>query len=362
MIDPLPGGKAGEGQPGPAGTGLTGGIGGLVVAGAADGIVGVDDQGIIRLCNQAAEELLGRPEAELLGAPFGLPVISGQATEVELRLPSGGSRTVEMRAATAMVQGEPLHIVSLRDVTRRRQAERDLQAALERQNLVVAVAAHQLHNPVAAISMLAHVLRDQQVSMRPEDRAQIIDQIIERISRMQALVRNLLTASRIDAVGVRPAATRVPVLDAIVEQLAVIEDRSEEVRVSCSPGLAVTADPDELAMMLANYIDNALSYGSPPIEIEATERDGWAEIRVTDHGRGVPAGFVPRLFERYSRGPESRKTVEGTGLGLWIVATFTAANGGDAWYEPGEDGGACFCLRLPLAQAPAGEQVPRQAG
>lgn len=315
---------------------------------AADGIVGVDDQGIIRLCNRATEELLGRPAAGLLGAPFGLPVMAGQATEVELRLPGGGSRAVEMRAATTMVQGEPLHIVSLRDVTRRRQAEQDLVAALERQNLVVAVAAHQLHNPLAAISALARVLRDQQSSMRPEDRAEIIDHIIERTGRLQALVRRLLTASRIDAADMRPAAARVPVLDAIVEQVAVIEDRSEEVRVSCGPGLAAIADPDELAMMLANYIDNALSYGSPPIEIEATEREGWAEIRVTDHGRGVPAGFVPRLFERYSRGPGSRKAMEGTGLGLWIVATFAAANGGGAWYEPGADGGACFCLRLPL--------------
>jgi signal transduction histidine kinase len=349
MTDPPPSGEAAEGRPG-----LEGGINALVVAEAADGIVGVDDQGIIRLCNRSAEELLSRPAAGLVGAPFGLPVMAGQTTEVELRLPGGGSRAVEMRAATTMVQGEPLHIVSLRDVTRRKQAERDLEAALERQNVVVAVAAHQLHNPLAAIRMLAHVLRDQQASMRPADQAQIIDHLIERTSRLQALVRKLLTASRIDAAAEHPAARRVLVLDAIVEQLAVLGERSEDVRVSCAPGLAVTADPDELAMMLANYIDNAMSYGAPPIEIEAAEREGWAEIRVTDRGPGVPAGFIPRLFERYTRGPESRQITEGTGLGLWIAATFAAANGGHAWYEPRAAAGACFGLRLPLAHAGTG--------
>jgi signal transduction histidine kinase len=284
--------------------------------------------------------------------------MSGKATEVELRLPGGNSRTVEMRAATIIVQGELLHIGSLRDVTRRRQAERDLTAALERNSSVITVAADQLYDPLAAISRLAHVLRDQPVSTRPEDQAEVIDHIIEHTGRMQALVRNLLMMAWIDAADVRPAATRVLVLDAIMEQFAVIADRSEEAWVSCSPSLAVIAEPGEFAMMLANYIDNALSYGRPPIEIEATERDGWAEIRVIDHGRGVPADFVPRLFERYSRGLESRKMMEGIGLGLWIVATFAEANGGNAWYEPGEGGGACFCLRLPLAQAPAGKQVP----
>lgn len=349
MTERSPGGEPAAGKPG-----LAGGIGEMVVAGAADGIVGVDDQGIIRLCNRAAQELLSRPAAGLAGAPFGLPVMAGQTTEVELRLPGGGSRAVEMRAATTMVRGEPLHIVSLRDVTRRKQAERDLEAALERQNVVVAVAAHQLHNPLAAIAMLAHVLRDQQASMRPADRARIIDHIIERTGSLQALVRKLLTASRIDAAAEHPAAIRVLVLDAILERLAVLGDRSEDVRVSCAPDLAVTADPDELAMMLANYLDNAMSYGAPPIEIEAAERDGWAEIRVTDHGPGVPAGFIPRLFERYTRGPASRQMAEGTGLGLWIVASFAAANGGHAWYEPGADAGACFCVRLPLASAGTG--------
>lgn len=194
--------------------------------------------------------------------------------------------------------------------------------------------------------------------MRPAERAAIIDHIIERTSHLQRLVRKLLTASRIDAAGVRPAAMRVPVIDVIVEQLAGIGDRSEDVRVSCSPGLVVMVDRDELSMMLADYIDNALSHGSPPIEIQAAARGGQAEIRVVDHGRGVPAEFAPHLFERYSRAPGVEREVEGTGLGLWIARTYAQANGGDAWYEPGDDGGARFCLSLPLAQAP--RQGPRR--
>lgn len=101
-------------------------------------------------------------------------------------------------------------------------------------------------------------------------------------------------------------------------------------------------------MMLSNYLENALAYAGPPIEVRAVRRNKWTEIRVIDHGPGVPAAFAPHLFERFTRGPAQQKA-EGTGLGLWIVRTFARANGGEAWYEPGESGGSCFCIRLPLA-------------
>ena len=156
--------------------------------------------------NQAAQELPARPAGELIGAPFGFPVVAGRAAEVELMLPGGGERVVEMRATTATLEGQRLHIAALRDVTHRKQAERDLQAALEHQNVVLAIAAHELHNPLAAISVLAHVLQDQHDTMTPAQRAQIIDQIVERTARLQLLVRRLLTASSIDAAGPRPDA------------------------------------------------------------------------------------------------------------------------------------------------------------
>jgi len=332
--------------------GAEGDISGLIVAASADGIVAVDDQGNIRVCNQAAEELLARPAGELIGAPFGFPVVAGRAAEVDLMLPGGGERVVEMRATTTTLEGQRLHIAALRDVTHRKKAERELQAALEHQNVVVAIAAHELHNPLAAISVLAHLLQDQHDAMTPAQRAHIIDQIAERTARLQLLVRKLLTASSIDAAGTRPVPGPVPVLEIIVEQLADINVKPGEIQVSCPSGLTVIADRAEISMMLANYLDNALTYAGPPVEIQAAERAGCAEIRVTDHGPGVPASFIPHLFERFARAPETEHKAEGTGLGLWIVRVFAHANSGDAWYEPSGTGGSSFCLRLQLAQAP----------
>lgn len=335
------------------------GLSALIVAASADGIVAVDDQGIIRLCNRAAQELLARPATDLIGTPFGFPVVAGRAAEVELRLPGGGERVVEMRATTAMLEGERLHIAALRDVTSRKHAERDLEAALKQRSVVLAVAAHELHSPLAAIGVLAHVLADKQAAQAtkpPEEVAGLIRRIIDLTSRLQLLMNRLLTAARIDVAGVRPEPEPIPVLEVIMEQLAGVEPRPGDIRVSCHPSLIALADRPEFSMMLANYLDNAVAYARPPIEVRAAERDGWAEIRVADHGPGVPSTFVPHLFERFTRAPGTGQQAEGTGLGLWIVRTFAQANGGAAWYEPGSDEGSAFCLRLPLAQVPAAEE------
>ena len=96
----------------------------LIVQESADGVIAVDEQGIVRLCNPAAAALFGRPARELLGAPFGFPIVTGRSTEVELMLPGGGIRVVEIRTVTTALHGEPLHVVALRDVTRRRHIER----------------------------------------------------------------------------------------------------------------------------------------------------------------------------------------------------------------------------------------------
>lgn len=343
---------AGAGSSSPQGPGVGEDLNRLIVTTSADGIVAVDDEGIIRLCNQAAEELLSRPADQLIGTPFGFPLVSGRATEVGLVQPGGRDRVVEMRTLTTTVEGKRVHSVALRDVTLRKQAERELAEVLERQKVVLAVAAHELRSPLSALGMLAQTLADGQQAMTSAERAEIIDRIVRLTIRLQLLVRRLLTAARVETGDIRPKPEIVPVLEVILEQLAEISTNSEDIQVSCSPALAVLTDRAAFSIMLANYLDNSLNYGGPPIEISASRQEGWAEIRVTDHGPGVPASFAPHLFERFTRAPGAAQQTEGTGLGLWIARAFALANGGDAWYEPAGDDGSRFCFRLPLADGP----------
>jgi signal transduction histidine kinase len=317
----------------------------VVVSASADGIVAVDDQGIIRLCNPAAEELLARPATQLVGREFGFPLAEGVA-EIDLVLPRRRSRVVEMRVTSATWNDRRVHVVALRDMTRRRHLEAELEAALERQNSVIAVAAHELRNPLAAIAALAHTLRDSNATLNEDQRADMIERIAERTDRLQALMRKLLTASRIDAASQVAADQGVPILEFLLEHLSEFEPKNIDVRLSCAPDLLAVVDRGDLGEILTNYLENAVAYGRPPVEIRVTSHKNQVEIRVRDHGPGVPPAFIPRLFERYSRDPHAQLTTEGSGLGLWIARNLAHANGGEAWYEPSQDNGACFSIRL----------------
>ncbi|TDD36463.1 PAS domain-containing sensor histidine kinase [Saccharopolyspora elongata] len=318
-----------------------------MVEASADGIVAVDERGIIRLANPAAEALFSRPTGDLVGSAFGAPTVIHQTSEIDLIRPDGSARVVEMRVTGTTLQGEYIYVAALRDVTRRKQAEQDLEVALEHQTTVVAVAAHELRTPVAAIKLLVHQLRDRRAALSEEQATEIIDQIAARVDLLQALMQKLLAASRIDAEDTRVPSEPVRVLEALLEQLAEFDEKAQEVSLSCAPELVVVVDRQDLSEMLTNYLENAFTHGRPPVEVRVTERAGWVEVRVCDRGPGVPSTFVPRLFERFSREARARREVEGTGLGLWIVRELTRAIGGDAWYEPNDAGGACFCLRLP---------------
>lgn len=345
MVDPYPGeGKAGQGRPK---TGVGAGVGRVLVSASADGVVAIDEHGRIRVCNPAAEEMFRRPAGELIGSPFGYPIVDGEATEIELRLPDGGIRTVEMRVTSTTVEGERMYVAALRDVTKRRLLERELEAALERQHAVVAVAAHQLRSPLAAIGVLTQVLRDPRSGLTDEQKIDVVDRIADRAARLQALVRKLLTASRIDSGPAPSSQEPVRLLDLILERLV----EFDSVHVSCSPDLVALVDREDLSEMLDNYLENAFTHGRPPVEIRATKQAHWIDIRVYDGGPGVPEEFLPLLFQRFSRGPAGARRTEGSGLGLWIVRSLARANGGEARYESA-GGEHCFSLRLRNAAGP----------
>ncbi|MFD0415922.1 ATP-binding protein [Streptomyces sp. NPDC127108] len=331
-----------------------------VVAAAPDGIVAVDEEGLIRLCNPAAAELFGRPARELLAAPFGFPLAARGVAEIDLVLPSGSGRVVEMRVTATHASGERLYIATLRDVTERRRAQRALEAALARQDTVIAVTAHELRSPLATISVLAHTLRDSGADLTDEQRTDIALRVIDATGRLQTLVRRHLAATRIDGKAAHATPQPVPVLEFILEQLGALDEGAPEVDVSCEPDVVAYVDRGDFWEMLTNYLENAFTYGLLPFRIDVTASADHIDIRVQDAGPGVPPEAVPRLFQRFSRIPGTAPGRQGTGLGLWIVRNLARAADGDAWYEPGAPTPAAFCLRLRRAPATPG-RVPTSA-
>ena len=122
---------------------------GHLVSAVADAIVVVDTLGVVRYGNPAAQELFGRQWEELVGAELGFPVAPGETSEIDLLLPDGGSRVVEMRVTETTWEGDAVSVASLRDIGARWHIERELKLAVEQRDTVLAVAAHELRRGCA---------------------------------------------------------------------------------------------------------------------------------------------------------------------------------------------------------------------
>jgi len=215
----------------------------------------------------------------------------------------------------------------------------------------IAHAAHELRNPFSSIYGLWVTLDERGDALVESDRQALRNSLREQTARMRRLIEQLLDLSRFDlmAVQVSPECLRLrPKIEELVGTLA--DAPAEAVKIAISPDLEAPVDPIALDRMLSNLIANALRHGEPPVTVTAARRDTHLRLAVEDRGEGVRREFVPRLFDRFTRGPESRRRAAGSGLGLAIARAYARAHGGDIVYEPAVPHGARFELVIPLRE------------
>ena len=226
-----------------------------------------------------------------------------------------------------------------------------LDAALERERLLVGLASHELRTPLSIIKL------ELELALAPErSRAELeeaLRSVIEEVDRLTLLAQDMLTVVRADQDGLPLERGRIDV----AELLRATADRvvratgaqPRELVVAPPDGLALWADRARIERALANIADNAVRHGGAPIVLSAAARGGDIELHVRDHGPGFPASFLPHAFERFSRADPAHASTGGTGLGLAIVRAIAEAHGGSASAENGDGGGAHVWLRVPAS-------------
>ncbi len=220
----------------------------------------------------------------------------------------------------------------------------------------LSIVSHELRTPLTSITgyaqLLERRLRDHTEDARELEQVRIIR---EQSGRMRRLVEDLLDVSRIDRRGAVSVETEPFDLAAELEAVASRTRRAfgERVVMVSTPGeLMIEADRDRIGQVLTNLADNAAKYSPPaePIEISA-RRDGDAiEVRVADHGVGIPDDLRERVFDLFVQadGDATRRRFGGLGLGLYISRGIVDAHGGDIHAEPNAGGGTVVVMRLPI--------------
>jgi two-component system sensor histidine kinase KdpD len=240
--------------------------------------------------------------------------------------------------------------------------ESQLQGQLDRSRASFLTAVtHDLRTPLATIKAGTGALLARGTKLDDADRRRMIQVAHDESARLERLIAKVLELTRIRAGGLRPEPLDISAADMVrvaVRRLDTLVN-NREILLDIDPGLpALWVDPAMLEHALVNLIENALRYSpaGTPIEIRAESKGNTLELRVIDHGDGVPPEERERIFEEFVR-LDPRAESSGTGLGLAIVRAFVEAADGTVACEMTPGGGASFVLTLPTVEEPAGEEV-----
>jgi signal transduction histidine kinase len=236
----------------------------------------------------------------------------------------------------------------------------ELETARGHERAFLLSVSHDLRTPLTSIKGYAEALADGTVD-EPELRVRSARIIESEARRLERLVADLLDLARLDAhqfsLTPRPIDARRVVGETVAGFLPSAREWGVRLELDGGAPVPVDADPERLAQIVANLVENALKYAQMTVRVALERANGSVEVRVDDDGPGVAPAERERVFERLytARGTPSRKV--GTGIGLAIVHELAGAMGGRAVCEPLAGGGTRFVVSIP-AGTPTLPAVP----
>ncbi|PSV89676.1 phosphate regulon sensor histidine kinase PhoR [Photobacterium leiognathi] len=318
-----------------------------------DAVVVFRSEGNIVWCNKLAQQLLGlrwpddagQPISNLLRSPDFVRYLSRQSfdTPLEITSPMNYDRTLELRIMR-YTEGE--YLMAVRDVSQLKQLEG------MRRNFFANVS-HELRTPMTVLQGYLEMSSDPDMLVGPMwDRAHGV--MTEQLARMNALVEQLLTLSKIEAAPTIELEDEVdvPAMLDILEKEAVSlsGDKNQQISFDVDHSLKVLGDDDQLRSAISNLVYNAVKHtpADADISVRWYRVANGARLEVTDSGEGIAAQHIHRLTERFYRVDKARsRETGGSGLGLAIVKHALSHHDSHLEIESELEKGSIFSFTLP---------------
>jgi len=363
-----------------------------VVNHVIDGIITIDERGLVESFNPAAEKTFGYPAVEVVGRNVSMLMpephhsghdgylanylrthqskIIGIGREVEGVRSDGSIFPMELAVSEFNLAGRRYFTGIIRDITERKRLERELHKRVaeldetgHRKDEFLAMLAHELRNPLAAITTAVQLSTMSGVQDQINWSMEVINRQVKHLTR---LIDDLLDVSRITRGKVELRKEKIdayPVINGALEAIRpLIKQRNHELIVSLQAGLRLDADPTRLEQILVNLLANAAKYteSGGTIWFTAGHEGNDIVIKVRDTGIGIPPEKLPQMFELFAQGDRSLARSEGgLGIGLTLVRSLAEMHGGSVTAtSEGPGKGSEFMVRLPAVAARA-EEIPR---
>jgi PAS domain S-box-containing protein len=237
--------------------------------------------------------------------------------------------------------GAPARMVGVaQDITERKRID-DLRDS------ILSAVSHELRTPLTSIIGFSMTLKEQGARLAQRTSDEMVGHLAEQAEKLDRLLADLLDLDRLRHGFVRPSLHPADVRELAVQVASDHRSNTHSIDVDGSPVVA-DVDAPKVERIIENLLTNAVNHTPPGTKISITvePHDGGVLIAVDDDGPGVADENREAIFGIFNRGTASDR-VPGTGIGLSLVAQFTALHGGSAWVEESASGGASFRVFLP---------------
>jgi two-component system sensor histidine kinase KdpD len=227
-----------------------------------------------------------------------------------------------------------------------------LAEANELRTALLAAVSHDLRTPLASIKASVTSLLQRDVAWTPEATHEFLETIDEETDRLNVLVGNLLDMSRLQTGAMQLVMREVGLEEVVPRALEGLAERPVPVVLDLPESLPrVRADAPLLERAVANLIDNARAWSPADqcVRVEAGAVSGRVDLRVVDHGAGIPVDQREQVFQPFQRLGDSPQGGTGVGLGLAVARGFVDAMGGELLVEDTPGGGTTMVVSLPAA-------------
>ncbi|MCW3462569.1 sensor histidine kinase [Chitinophaga nivalis] len=330
-----------------------------VISSLKDATIGFDAKNIILFANTQALQLLNIPEKELIGQPAAavserndlLRFLINTQENAPLKIVVDGKECFFTRETSDIQYEEKRigYVVILRNITTFK--EQDIA-----KTHFIATISHELKTPLAASDFSIKLLEDERTGHLSDEQKELVGSLKQDNRRMIKIVSELLDLSQVESGNIQLQPQPVTALNIVQYALDTVQKQATQQEVTIQLQVPdtlprVLADVEKTAWVLVNLLTNAIRYSARSSAIELTVTDTGTDMlsfTVRDYGKGIPAAFRERIFERFFQVP-GMKGHKGNGLGLAISKEFIEAQGGMIGVSSEEGKGSRFYFTLPIA-------------
>jgi PAS domain S-box-containing protein len=265
---------------------------------------------------------------------------------------SGEDFPVEISLTEFQSAEGPRHMANILDVSERREVEK-----LKKE--FVATVSHELRTPLTSIRGSLTLLNVGALGELPDQAKKVVALAERNTIRLITLINDILDIEKIESGKLDMVFDTVPIANVVERSVEAVKSYAEQHEVKLEVNTnqsAVFADGDRLVQVIVNLVSNAVKFSDKgqTVRIEVAEIPNWVEVKIVDHGRGIPAKYKNLLFHRFQQVEHAdAKKKGGTGLGLAICKGIIEQHGGSIGVESEEGKGSTFWFRIPPAQAAA---------